>query len=63
MRAHEQDVGQLAVDELLEQPGGITRQAAWREHVDVPVGGLLHPQDQVLAGSGQHDAAHEKAFP
>jgi hypothetical protein len=58
VRAHEQDVGELAVDELLEQPGGVTRQAARRQDGDVSVGGLLDPQDQVLAGSGQYDAAH-----
>ena len=58
MRADEQDVGQLAVEELLEQAGGVARQAARREDVDVPVGRLLDPQDQVLTGSGQNDAAH-----
>ena len=29
---------------------------------DVAVRGLLDPQGQVLVGSGQYDAAHEKSF-
>jgi hypothetical protein len=63
VRTHEQDVGQFAVVELLEEPGGVAREAARRQDMDVPIGRLLDPQDQVLTGSGQNDAAHEKAFP
>ena len=58
VRADQQDLGHLAVDELLEQAGGIAGQAARREDVDVSVGGLLDPQDQLFTGSGQNDAAH-----
>ncbi len=63
VRADEQDVGQLAVDELLEQAGGVAREAARREDGDVPVGRLLHPQDQVLTCTGQDDAAHRGTPP
>jgi hypothetical protein len=58
VRPHEQHVGQLPVEELLEQPGGVAGQAARGQHGDVALRGLLDPQDQVLAGSGQYDAAH-----
>jgi hypothetical protein len=30
--------------------------------VDVTVGGLLDPEGQVLVGTGENDAAHEKSF-
>ena len=63
MRAHEQHVRQFAVHELLEQAGRIAGQAPGRQHGEVPIGGFLDPQDEVLTGTGQHDAAHEKAFP
>jgi hypothetical protein len=58
VRADEQDVGHLAVEELLEQAGGVAREAARRQDVDVAVRRLLDAQDQVLTGSGQNDAAH-----
>ena len=62
-RADHQDVGQLAVEQLLEQARGVGGQPARRQDVDVAVGGLLDPQDEVLIGCGEHDAAHAKAFP
>ena len=38
VRADEQHVGQLAVQELLEQPGRVGGQPARRQHGDVTVG-------------------------
>ncbi len=45
-----QDVGQLAVEQLLEQPRRVAGQAAGRQDVDVAVGRLLDAEDQVLVG-------------
>ena len=59
----EQHVGQLAVEQLLEQARGIAGQPARGQDRDVAVRRLLDPQDQILVGCGQHDAAHAKAFP
>jgi hypothetical protein len=61
VRADEQHLGQLAVDELLEQAGRIARQPPRGQDGDVTVGGLLDPEDQFLVGSGQNDAAHRDA--
>ena len=62
-RPDQQHVRQLAVQELLEQPGRVGGQPAGGSTRDVAVGRLLDPQDEVLVGSGQYDAAHRKLFP
>ena len=48
---------------VLEQAGGLTGEATGRQDGDVTVGRLLDPEDQVLVGSGQNDAAHRAASP
>ena len=58
-RADQQDLGQLAVDQLLEQPGRVGGQPAGGQHVHVAVGRLLHAQDEVLVGCAEHHAGHE----
>jgi hypothetical protein len=59
VRAEHQHLGQLAVHQLLEQPGRVGRQPAGRQDRDVAVDGVLDPQGQLLVGGGQHHAAHQ----
>ena len=58
-RADQQDLGQLTVHQLLEQPGRVGGQPAGGQHVHVAVGRLLDAQDEVLVGCAEHHAGHE----